>query len=276
MRSLHIILLIFYSSVLFSQENNTENKTIKHQATYSISWQPDSLNVNSKIKNKKYKLLMFENGSLYVDSNRLKLDSLIQDSENRGTSFALLSNMNSLPQPNSNNRILKQYSKNTLWSLNQVSGTTYQYSEKLKLMDWKIEDDIKIINTYKCQKATVNYSGRNYIAWFTSELPINDGPYKFSGLPGLIILLHDTKNQYSFELINFQKTNYLQSFDVFNNAKIISKKDYKKIRNAYINNPIVQMEGEGAVFSEETKRQIIKMIRNKNKNNNNRIELTDD
>ena len=49
MRSLHIILLIFYSSVLFSQENNTENKTIKHQATYSISWQPDSLNVNSKI-----------------------------------------------------------------------------------------------------------------------------------------------------------------------------------------------------------------------------------
>lgn len=33
------------------------------------------------------------------------------------------------------------------------------------------------------QKATCDFAGRKWIAWFTTEIPIQDGPYKFYGLP---------------------------------------------------------------------------------------------
>ena len=43
------------------------------------------------------------------------------------------------------------------------------------------------------------------MAWFTSEIPISEGPWKFHGLPGLIVKLHDTKRHYEFELVSFKK-----------------------------------------------------------------------
>lgn len=41
-----------------------------------------------------------------------------------------------------------------------------------------------------------------WTAWFTTELPISDGPYKFHGLPGLILKIYDKTNTYSFDIIS--------------------------------------------------------------------------
>lgn len=53
---------------------------------------------------------------------------------------------------------------------------------------------------YPVQKATTQYGGRKWIVWFASDIPIPDGPYKFFGLPGLILKVHDTGNNHIFEL----------------------------------------------------------------------------
>ncbi len=58
---------------------------------------------------------------------------------------------------------------------------------------------------YTCQKATTRYEGRDYVAWFAPKIPISDGPYKFSGLPGLIVEIADTKEYYRFELTGLSK-----------------------------------------------------------------------
>jgi len=47
--------------------------------------------------------------------------------------------------------------------------------------------------------ATANYKGRDYIAWFATDIPISIGPWEYTGLPGLILIIHDTKNQISFD-----------------------------------------------------------------------------
>ena len=53
------------------------------------------------------------------------------------------------------------------------------------------------------QKAATSFAGRDWVEWLAPEIPISDGPYKFNGLPGLIVLLHDTRNHYRFALTSF-------------------------------------------------------------------------
>lgn len=53
---------------------------------------------------------------------------------------------------------------------------------------WNIEDQYREILGFKCQKASIRYPGRNFIAWFSEEIPLTDDPYVFNGLPGLILM----------------------------------------------------------------------------------------
>jgi GLPGLI family protein len=76
----------------------------------------------------------------------------------------------------------------------------YEITEELDF-EWKIENSSKTTILGKnCTKAICNFAGRDYIAWFTTEIPINDGPYKFKGLPGLIMKISDSDNEHIFEL----------------------------------------------------------------------------
>lgn len=54
-------------------------------------------------------------------------------------------------------------------------------------IEWNITDKKKTILGYECQKAIGIFRGREYTAWFTSEIPVPFGPWKLFGLPGLIM-----------------------------------------------------------------------------------------
>ena len=59
--------------------------------------------------------------------------------------------------------------------------------------DWKITNKTKKIGNFLCYKATTNFRGRKYTAWFTKQVPVSFGPWKFNGLPGLILEITDSK-----------------------------------------------------------------------------------
>ena len=67
---------------------------------------------------------------------------------------------------------------------------------------------------YDCRKATVDFAGRTYTAWFTPEIPLPFGPYKFGGLPGLILKIEDAERQFVWEA-SHSKTNINVSPDAF-------------------------------------------------------------
>lgn len=79
------------------------------------------------------------------------------------------------------------------------------YDEGRQLPKWQIENQIKEISGYNCQKASTRYLGREWIVYFTSEIPINQGPWKLWGLPGLIIEATDKDNFFKFTLKAFEK-----------------------------------------------------------------------
>ncbi len=81
----------------------------------------------------------------------------------------------------------------------------YKYTEKVPILKWQLLNQKQEILGYTCQAAKVRFLGRDYTAWFTQEIPIKEGPWKFSGLPGLILKVYDTKKDYIFECTEIRK-----------------------------------------------------------------------
>jgi len=73
-------------------------------------------------------------------------------------------------------------------------------------LDWKLlnSNESKIFG-YTVNKATVKFGNRNWTAFYTTEIPFQDGPYKFEGLPGLILKIIDDSEDYSFEIKGITK-----------------------------------------------------------------------
>ena len=101
--------------------------------------------------------------------------------------------------------LYKDYRKNEIRVKDNVSIYPFVFTDELRPQNWEIQNDTTTILGYASQKATCHHRGRDWVAWFTPEIPISEGPWKFYGLPGLITKIHDTKEHYSFELTGFQK-----------------------------------------------------------------------
>lgn len=69
----------------------------------------------------------------------------------------------------------------------------YVLTENIPEIEWQIKSDYKTVNGLNCQKAEGYFRGRNYLVWFTEDIPVNLGPWKLNGLPGLIIEAEDDK-----------------------------------------------------------------------------------
>jgi len=134
-------------------------------------------------------------------------------------------------------RLYKDYKAKKIKAVDNISTNYFTYEEKLLPQNWEIREDTMTIAGYACQKAVCDYRGRSYEAWFASEIPISEGPWKFYGLPGLIIRLNDTQRHYEFELVEFKSTNKTIDTNVLTTNKIdrlgktekLTKIDRKKL-----------------------------------------------
>ncbi|HUH18285.1 GLPGLI family protein [Albibacterium sp.] len=95
--------------------------------------------------------------------------------------------------------------KNLIIQVYSLNGENYLVNEEFPALNWKIEQETKIIGGYTCQKAETHFKGRDYIAWFTTDIPFQAGPWKLQGLPGLILEAADSKNEVRFEYAGFDK-----------------------------------------------------------------------
>lgn len=75
---------------------------------------------------------------------------------------------------------------------------TVRLAEPIPVIRWTVEKDTREIEGFRCQKATCRFRGRNYTAWFTTDIPCNWGPWKLHGLPGAILEAYDDTNEVSF------------------------------------------------------------------------------
>ncbi|WP_421808792.1 GLPGLI family protein [Flagellimonas sp.] len=98
-----------------------------------------------------------------------------------------------------NRKLNKIYSTDFITEDDGLSYTMYNIIEPITVK-WEFESEVKKIDGFLCKKATTTFRGRNYIAWYSDEIPVSLGPWKFHGLPGLVVNITDSKNEVSFIL----------------------------------------------------------------------------
>jgi len=94
--------------------------------------------------------------------------------------------------------------KKTMWS-SFVDGKKVHVKELVPKINWKLINETKKIGNFTCKKATTFFRGRNYTAWYNPEIAVPFGPWKFQGLPGLILEVIDDKktHQWYFKSVEY-------------------------------------------------------------------------
>lgn len=120
------------------------------------------------------------------------------------------------------------YNINKLVSTESVINEEFNVTESIPVFKWKLSDKTKIIGSFECKLATVSFRGRSYTAWYTEKYPLKFGPWKFNGLPGLIVNIYDDTKRYNWILNSIKKdsvtfNNHLMSLE--NNLDTISIKE---------------------------------------------------
>ena len=137
-----------------------------------------------------------------------------------------------------------------------ISPYLYKYSTVDKI-DWILKTDLKTVDGLKLQKATTKFGGRNWVAWFAPSIPYQVGPYKFNGLPGLIVELSDDKQQYIFRLIKNKRIEqendtsfYLENLNDLKPIPI-SEKELEKIKIANYQNPLKDFNSQSIIIKDK-------------------------
>jgi GLPGLI family protein len=156
--------------------------------------------------------------------------------------------------------IYKKFAKNemTVVDLRTRLHNDFLYTESIPIINWSISNVTSTIASHTCQKATAEFRGRKYEVWFTSEIPINAGPWKFGGLPGLILKVTDDKQHYSFECIGIEQLSKKESIIMYDlSYKRTNREAYNKLCKSYHIDivPFAKMQG-GAVFSIEKRGEV--------------------
>lgn len=114
-------------------------------------------------------------------------------------------------------------------------------------LDWKIVNEKQKIGDLYCQKAELDYGGRHWVAWFTESVNLQEGPYIFNGLPGLIIKISDSHLDYDFNLVQLRNVKK-NDFFIPPAGQKISWKDFQKMMQNYYEDPFYEMKTSGMKY----------------------------
>lgn len=101
---------------------------------------------------------------------------------------------------------VQNFHKNQARTINTYFSYGFMYDEPITTIKWQIDDNENVeISGFQCKKAKAVCFGRKWMVYFTPEIPINNGPFKLWGLPGLIIKAWDKDNYFTYELKGFKQ-----------------------------------------------------------------------
>ena len=101
--------------------------------------------------------------------------------------------------------VYKNYPTGQMTITDRISLQDYCYVDSLHTQTWTMGDSTREVLGYTCQQATTDFRGRRWTAWFATDIPVSDGPWKLGGLPGLILEAYDEGQQHVFTAVGLER-----------------------------------------------------------------------
>ena len=207
----HVLALLLLACAISSKAQGLDNDILvlddaKLKVIYRLTYVEDTNQLNHEDKEKML-LLIGNDVSWFQSYNHYRLNHIVRKHRQEGTLDVWWKSGEGMRYASKlSYSVYKNYPAGKITTTDVLSMTAQWclYEEPLPEFQWEIMDDTAEIIGFHVQKAVCDFGGRTWEAWFAEELPFNDGPYKFSGLPGLILSIADTQNHYRFELVSVE------------------------------------------------------------------------
>jgi len=217
-----VIKLLFVFNFLLL---TAQNKRVVYEYNYS--------NDSTKLDQKKSEILyldLFDNESYFYNAKFNYVDSLKQ--QKNIDNYKILALIRNYYSSNSFKEVLVKDEQGvpSLYYKNDLEYYKIVLKQKHK---WNISPDKITYNGYNLQKASAVINNRKWIVWFSNEITINNGPYIFQDLPGLVFIAEDVNKSQVFKLIEIKnlenkdsKNSLLKSIE---KSKIITMDQFTKM-----------------------------------------------
>lgn len=253
MKKAIILISVFFISFICFPQQVLDNAQLKCQ--YAYTWQNDTLTGKTrddllilkigKDISKSYSYYSFQVDSISAMPNGDKIaGKMISDALKSGDFMK-----GNYPHKRMRTYVYKNNPHGRMTVTDGISLQDYIYEDELNAQNWQFADSTKTILDYNCQMATCDFRGRQWTAWFAPDIPISDGPWKFGGLPGLIMEVYDLGSQYHFTIIGLQKVE--NEPIIFSETTVGSKRFEKTNRKDFLKaNKNFQMDVNGYIRME--------------------------
>ena len=251
---------------------------------YEYKFISDSTNT-ADVKTEMMFLDTTKDGSKYYSYTVFNSDSIMKvDLEKQLVATGSINVKSDLRKGDVRYSVTKTYPDYKINLHRRLGMDAYNISDDRKI-NWKISSEKEKIGEWNAQKAEADFAGRHWIAWFSTEIPIQDGPYKFRGLPGLIVKIEDKTGSHKMELKGIKNITGNVDINVFEVKEIaVNSKQFQKVLKEYENDPTkgikqIQMGGTSIILTgkDGTSTKIAKeqeeRLKARIKKDNNRIEL---
>jgi len=243
----------FLSIFLFLNSYAQKPDSVLARVRYSYTNKNDTL-TTGKPCTENMILFVGKNTSLYSSYDKIrhevseeqKFRAMIANGGGRGKSAFIMDDTNSKWMTTST--YLFYVKENKLFTKEMIALQSYVVEENNPKINWKISKDTLNFSGLNCQKATANFEGENWTAWYAASLPFQAGPWKLNSLPGLIIEAYNDNKQNYFQFAgieNVKEKDNAREYDVTKQAgasassfNAIDQLIGRDVGNAYFENII--------------------------------------
>ena len=200
-----ISLTSFAQRVIMSGVDLQQPAKIGHRDTIDQAVQLevffDQVDVDTILKSTMTYNLMLQLGekySQYCSYGEYRMDSLIYGTKGHptlGESQEVMTKYFWRPSYG----FVHEYGTPTFRENHTLMMNRYRADDSTVVMNWQMHPDTLRVCGLLCHKATTRFRGHDWTAWWTEEVPIDAGPWKFHGLPGLILKAQDAKGLHLLE-----------------------------------------------------------------------------
>lgn len=263
-----IITFALFFAITINAQEFTGKAIYKTSSKSTIKFGSEQVGVSDKMQeelqkriqkmNQKTFILEFDkNSSTYKQEEKLETPKL-----QAGSSVNILSFGGS----SSTDIYYKNIKEDRFVNQTEIQGKRFLVKDKLKDFKWELSSETKNIGNYTCYKATFSKeveninmtikNGKSVVeknketiittAWYTTQVPISNGPKNYQGLPGLILEINDGKKMIVCTeiILNPSDKTIIEEPE---KGKVVSQKKYTKIQKQKSDEMMEKMKGRNGL-----------------------------